>query len=125
MLVGGYAVNYHGYIRATVDIDIWIEVSDETATQMEMVIKAFGFGEDALDKALFLNPKQLIQMGEPPFRIDIMMEKPGVRFSECYAARVVTIWDDVEVSVIAKEHLILNKTATGRLKDLADLENLP
>jgi hypothetical protein len=125
LLIGGYAVAYHGYPRATADMDIWIALHPQNAKKVVAALKAFGFDLPELSPALFLEEGQIIRMGVPPLRIEIATSISGVRFEECYAARVIAILDEVEVNLISLPHLKVNKKAAGRHKDLDDLENLP
>lgn len=125
LLVGGYAVGYHGYPRATVDMDIWIGRSPETAEKMVRVLREFGFDVPNLSADLFLREDQIVRMGVPPIRLEIFTAIPGVDFASCYSSRVQTEIDGVPVQVISLTHLKANKRASGRSKDLADLENLP
>jgi hypothetical protein len=124
LLIGGYAVAYHGYPRATADMDIWIALHPQNAEKV-VALKAFGFDLPELSAALFLKEGQIIRMGVPPLRIEIATSISGVCFEECYAARVIDILDEVEVNLISLTHLKANKKAVGRYKDLNDLENLP
>lgn len=125
LLVGGYAVGYHGYPRATADMDIWVARTPQNAAKLVTVLKEFGFNVPELSPQLFLKENQVIRMGVPPFRIEIVTSASGVTFEECYAARVQAVIDDVEVNIISLEHLKANKKAAGRYKDLDDLEHLP
>ena len=125
LLIGGYAVAYHGYPRATADMDVWIALHPQNAEKVVAALKAFGFDLPELSPALFLKEGQIIRMGVPPLRIEIATSISGVRFDECYSARVIDILDEVEVNVISLPHLKVNKKAAGRHKDLDDLENLP
>ncbi len=125
LLIGGYAVGYHGYPRPTGDIDIWIAVHPQNAKKLVTALKAFGFDVPELSEALFLKEEQIVRMGIPPLRIDITTKISGVDFDECFAQRIVDQLDGIEVSVISLKHLRANKKASGRLKDLNDLENLP
>ncbi len=125
LLIGGYAVAYHGYPRATADMDIWIALHPQNAEKVVAALKAFGFDLPELSPALFLKEGQIIHMGVPPLRIEIATSISGVHFEECYAARVIAILDEVEVNLISLPHLKVNKKAAGRHKDLDDLENLP
>jgi hypothetical protein len=125
LVIGGYAVAYHGYPRATADIDIWIAVHPQNAARVVSALKAFGFNFPELSAELFLKVGQIIRLGVPPVRIEIATGISGVNFAECYAARVVDVLDDVEVNLISLAHLKANKKAAGRYKDLDDLENLP
>jgi len=125
LLIGGYAVGYHGYVRATVDMDIWVAIHPDNAERIVSVLKEFGFDLPELSPQLFLKEKQIIRMGIPPLRLEIATSISGVEFDGCYEARVVEELDGVEVDLIDLKHLKLNKKASGRLKDLSDLENLP
>ena len=125
LLVGGYAVGYHGYPRATVDMDIWIGRGAATAEKMVAVLREFGFDVPNLSADLFLKDDQIVRMGVPPIRLEIFTSIPGVRFENCYPARIVGEIDGTTVSLINLQDLKTNKKASGRNKDLADLENLP
>jgi hypothetical protein len=105
-------------------MDIWIALHPQNAEKV-VAIKAFGFDLPELSAALFLKEGQIIRMGVPPLRIEIATSISGVCFEECYAARVIDILDEVEVNLISLTHLIANKKAASRYKDLNDLENLP
>ncbi len=124
LLVGGYAVGYHGYPRATVDMDIWIAINKNNAQKMITVIKEFGFDVLDLSVELFLEQKRVIRMGVPPIRIEILTDIDGVEFNQCYRKKTVDEIDGVNVCIIDYENLKKNKKASGRLKDLADLEFL-
>ena len=125
LLIGGYAVGYHGYPRATADMDIWVAVNPENADKIVVALKEFGFAVPGLSAGLFLRQNQIIRMGVPPMRIELTTTISGVDFEECYAARVVAELDGVKVNLIDLKHLKINKKASGRYKDLNDLENLP
>jgi hypothetical protein len=125
LLIGGYAVGYHGYARATEDMDIWVAIHPENAERLVAVLKTFGFDLPELKPELFLKEKQIIRMGVPPLKLEISTFISGVEFDECYQARVLDELDGVEVNLINLEHLKKNKKASGRPKDLADLEKLP
>jgi predicted nucleotidyltransferase len=125
LLIGGYAVAYHGYPRATADIDIWIAIHPSNAQKTVLVLKDFGFDLPQVTAELFLKEKQIIRMGSPPVRIEIATSISGVDFLECWSARIVDVLDGVEVNIIDLKHLKINKQAAGRHKDLDDLENLP
>ena len=125
LLIGGYAVGYHGYARATEDMDIWVAIHPDNAQKIVTVLKVFGFDLPELKPELFLREKQIIRMGIPPVKLEIGTSISGVDFDECYQARVVDELDGVEVNLIDLENLKKNKKASGRLKDLADLEKLP
>src|SRR5687767_10459687 len=125
LLIGAYAVGYHGYPRATQDLDIWIASTLENATRIVSVLKEFGFGTTELTTDLLLRPNNIVRMGEEPMRIEILNWASGVDFDDCYRERIIDTLDGVEVSLIGLNHLKINKRASGRLKDLADLEELP
>ncbi len=125
LLVGGYAVAYHGYPRATADIDVWVATHPDNARKIVAALRAFGFDLPELTPTLFESPGQIIRLGRPPVRIEIATSISGVEFAECYKARVVDNLDGVHVNVLALRDLKLNKKAAGRHKDLEDLENLP
>lgn len=124
LVVGGYAVALHGYPRYTKDLDIWIESSPENAQALVLALTQFGMASLGLTEADFLDPEQVVQIGYPPNRIDIISTVSGLEFTSCYAQRVKTILDGVEINFIDLENLRKNKKASGRLQDLADLENL-
>jgi predicted nucleotidyltransferase len=124
LLIGGYAVSYHGYIRATGDMDIWIAIHPDNAHKMVAVLKTFGFDHPDLSDDLFLHENKILRMGVPPVRLEITTSISGVEFDECYQARVVDELDGVEVNLIDLENLKKNKKASGRLKDLTDFKKL-
>ena len=125
LLIGGWAVGYHGYPRSTDDLDVWIAISPANAERIVRVLSDFGFAVPELSTALFLQPDQIVRMGFEPVRIEVMTSISGVQFDECYRERLETTLDNEPVSLINLRHLRLNKKASGRLKDLSDLENLP
>lgn len=125
LLVGGFAVGYHGYPRATGDMDIWIATSPENADKVVRVLKAFGFNVPELNAALFMKKRQVIRMGTPPIRIEVLTDISGVSFKECYENRITDVVDEISVNIISLEHLRKNKKASGRMKDINDLEQLP
>lgn len=124
LIVGGYAVALHGHPRYTKDIDIWIEMSRANAANVMRALEQFGFASLGLQETDFLVPGQVIQLGQPPSRIDLLCTVSGVDFAACYESRVVVEIDDVLVSFIDLENLKKNKLASGRHQDLADIENL-
>jgi hypothetical protein len=125
LLIGGYAVGYHGYPRATNDIDIWIAIDEENAERVVKALLEFGFDLPELSPELFLRKNQIVRMGAPPIQIEINTGISGVEFQECYPERVTDKLDDIWVHIISLQHLKKNKQASGRHKDLNDLENLP
>ncbi len=125
LLIGSYAVGYHGYPRATNDMDIWIAIGPDNANRVTTVLREFGFDLPELVPTLFLEKDRIVRMGNPPMRIEITTGISGVEFEECYTNRVTDTVDGVSVNIIDLVHLKINKKAAGRFKDLADLENLP
>jgi hypothetical protein len=125
LLIGGYAVGYHGFPRATADMDIWVATNETNAGNIIAALEAFGFGGTGMTPDLFLGPDKITQMGNPPLRIEILTTISGLEFAEAYAMRVVDVVDGVPVSFISADHLKINKRASGRPKDLGDLDNLP
>lgn len=124
LVVGGYAVALHGHPRYTKDLDIWIESGPENADQLIAALQQFGFGSLGLEPTDFQVPDQIVQLGYPPNRIDILTTLPGVDFAGCYALKVEVKIDGVLVHFIDRANLKANKLASGRSQDLADLENL-
>ncbi len=124
LIIGGYAVAFHGHPRYTKDLDVWIELSQENGDNLVKAIAQFGFGSLGLTSEDFLEPDQIIQLGYPPNRIDILNTLKGVTFEECYKARVETTFEGIDINFIDLDNLRKNKQATGRLQDLADLEKL-
>jgi hypothetical protein len=125
LLIGGYAVAYYGYARATEDMDIWIAINSDNAQKMVTVLKEFGFEQSVLTPDLFLQSPKIIRLGLPPVRLEITTSISGVEFSKCYSDRVIDELDGVQISFIDLHNLKKNKKASGRPKDLADLEQLP
>lgn len=125
LLIGGYAVGYYGYPRPTGDMDIWIKISEENAEKILKSLQEFGFTTPELTKELFLKDKQIVRMGVPPFRLEVSTYIDGVDFDECFAEKEIVKFDEVSVNLISLKQLKINKKASGRYKDLNDLENLP
>jgi hypothetical protein len=124
LVVGGYAVAFHGYPRFTKDLDIWISTDIENAGSMLSVLKDFGFGSLKITKDDFTKPDRIIQLGYPPNRIDIITTAEGLEFKDCYPSRIVTEIEGLNINFINLANLKINKRTTGRYQDLADLENL-
>ena len=124
LLIGGYAVGYHGYPRATEDMDIWVAIHPDNAQKLVSAMRAFGLQDPNLTPELFLQKPKIIRLGFPPMRLEISTSISGVKFDECYRTRIVDEFDGVEVNLIDFEHLLKNKKASGRPKDIADFEKL-
>ena len=123
-MAGGYAVALHGHPRYTKDIDVWLWLNEQNAAQMMKALEQFGFGSIGLKAEDFIEPDQIIQLGYPPARIDMLTTLPGVDFEECYPSRVEVEIEGMKMNFIDLESLRKNKRASGRAQDLADLENL-
>ena len=124
LVIGGYAVAFHGHPRYTKDMDVWIAMDAENAANMVKALDQFGFASLGLQAADFLTRDQIIQLGYPPNRIDVITTATGVDFETCYAARVQADVNGLLVNFIDLESLKRNKRSAGRHQDLADVENL-
>ena len=124
LIVGGYAVAYHGYPRATGDIDVFVEASRENACKLIAVLASFGFASLGLTSQDFLEPGTIVQLGYPPNRIDLVTTISGVTFAEAWERRVCHETGGLTMVFVDKETLKANKAAAGRPKDLADLDAL-
>lgn len=124
LIVGGYAVGFHGYPRYTKDLDIWILVSNENAENIINALNKFGFNDVGLKKEDFLKTDEFVQLGYPPNRIDLVMSCSGIDFQTCYKSRIQVVIDGININFIDIDNLKKNKKATGRKQDLADLDNL-
>jgi hypothetical protein len=124
MIVGAYALAYHGAPRFTGDIDIFVKPSIENAERILLALADFGFGSLNLKKEDFQNPDSVVQLGVPPVRIDIITSLTGVTWEEADQGKVEGLYGDESVHFLGKEQYIANKRAIGRKKDLADLEAL-
>ena|SRR5438093_7127391 len=124
LLVGGYAVGYYGYPRATADMDVWVAISTENANRVVAALREFGFRPDAVPPVLFLTENRVVRLGVPPLRLEIITTISGVTFAECYPQRTRAVLSGVDVPLISLHHLKINKAASGRPKDLDDLHHL-
>ncbi len=124
LLVGAYALAFHGVPRFTGDIDVYVRRDAENARKIVAAIDDFGFGSLGLTAADFEKREHVIQLGVPPVRIDLLTSLTGVSWEDAYAGRAEGMYGDVPVSYLGRRELVANKRATGRLKDLADLEAL-
>lgn len=125
LLVGGYAVAIHGYPRATADIGVWVARREANARRMVAALREFGFDVPTLTEDLFVEPDRIVSMGVAPMRIELLTDIDGVEFEPCRERAVVVEIDWTNVPVIGLDDLKVNKRASGRAKDLADLEQLP
>jgi hypothetical protein len=126
LLVGGYAVAHHGYPRATKDIDIWIEPTQANAPQVLVALSRFGAPIAALGLSVadFASPGQVVQLGVPPLRIDILTTIDGVSFESAWSTRDHFQLGDYEIPIIDRAHLLANKRSCGRPQDLVDADAL-
>lgn len=124
LLVGGYAVGFHGYGRSTNDIDIFVANDQINAERLVNALAEFGFGGNDLSPELFTSKDSLVVMGVEPLAVDILNYLTGVDFEAAYKNRKLVKCEDIEVSLIAFDDLIENKKKTGRYKDLSDVEYL-
>ena len=124
LVVGGYAVGVHGHPRYTGDLDIWINPTLENAENVIQCINEFGFGAFGLQSTDFTKIGNLVQLGYPPVRIDLLTEIDGVLFNECFKNKIEVEISNIKVFFIGYSDLIQNKKMTGRYKDLDDIEQL-
>ena len=124
LIVGGYALAFHGAPRFTGDIDIFIRPDPENAKKVLQSLNEFGFQFPNLNLEDFYTPEQVVQLGVPPVRIDLLTSISGVTWSEANASKIPGEYGNIDVNYIGKNELVQNKQATARKKDLADLEAL-
>jgi hypothetical protein len=124
MIVGGYALAFHGAPRFTGDLDVYIKPDHENAQRIVTALDAFGFASLGLKETDFEQPDQVVQLGVSPVRIDLITSITGVSWDEAVAGRVPSTYGDVAIFYIGREQFVSNKRATGRKRDLADLEAL-
>jgi hypothetical protein len=126
LVVGGYAMAVYGRPRQTGDLDIWLKRSHENAERVMAALQDFGFGGLGLSAHDFEQPDQVVQLGYPPFRIDLLTDIDGVTFEAAWPARFEYQLDSgLRIPFIGLETLKENKRASGRPRDIDDLENLP
>jgi hypothetical protein len=124
LIVGGYAVAHHGYVRATGDLDFWVRRTPENADCVLRALAAFGAPAGLVTRDDLLNPDIVAQIGVEPNRIDILSDIDGVEFDDAYPSRIVARVDDVEIPFVGLQHLLQNKRATGRPEDATDADRL-
>ncbi|HEX5020193.1 MAG TPA: hypothetical protein VFX54_06025 [Candidatus Binatia bacterium] len=124
LIVGGYALAFHGAPRFTGDLDILIKPDHENASRIVAALDAFGFASLGLTESDFEQPDQVIQLGVAPVRIDLITSITGVSWDEAFTGKIVSSYGAVPVHYIGRQQFVLNKRATGRKRDLADLEAL-
>jgi hypothetical protein len=126
IVVGAHALAAHGIPRATVDIDVWVDPDPENAQRVWKALTAFGaplenLGVTAAD---FSRPEIVAEFGLPPYRIDILTGVSGLTFDEGWEDRIEDVVEGVRVPILGRDSFVHNKRASGRMKDLADLEAL-
>jgi hypothetical protein len=124
LLIGGYAVAYHGYPRYTADMDIWINPNPNNLESLILALRKFGFKSQPFTVETFLGKEKIFQFGVPPTRIDLITFTPGVEFEECYPKADTIQIERMKIFVIDRESLVKNKRACGRPKDIVDVEEL-
>ncbi|MBU1910417.1 MAG: hypothetical protein KJ726_10255 [Verrucomicrobia bacterium] len=124
LVIGGYAVAYHGFPRYTRDLDLWIGRAPENIAGLLKALEDFGFSSLGLTAVDFQNPDTVVQLGHPPHRIDLLCGVGGLDFAEAYARRENIVLDGIPVAFIHRQDLVTTKRAAGRHQDLADVENL-
>ncbi len=124
LIVGGYAVGFHGHPRYTKDLDVWVGTDHDNAVLLVKALDDFGMASLGLQPADFETPDTFVQLGNEPNRIDIITTLVGVEFDKCFAGRVDVRDGELQFRFIDVESLKQNKKASGRLKDLADVESL-
>ena len=124
VIVGGYAMAFYGYPRFTGDIDFFVKPDRNNAKKIVSVLSDFGFSSLDISEDDFVLPGQVIQLGFPPIRIDIVTSISGVSWQEAFAGREQTNLDDLICPFIGRNEFIQNKKAIGRHKDISDIESL-
>ena len=122
IVVDAHALAAHGHVRATKDMDVWVRPSRENAPRVLRALASFGAPLQDLSEQDLAGPGLIFQIGVPPVRIDIITSIDGVDFAAAWPDRVEANLGGISVPVLSRQHLIVNKKATGRLQDLADVE---
>jgi len=122
LLVGSYALAFHGHPRATKDMDVWVEPTPENAVKVIRALAAFGAPTESVSAEDFADSQTVFQIGVPPRRVDLLCSIEPVAFDEAWAARETLHLDDLDVPVISAQALLANKEASDRLQDQADAE---
>lgn len=127
VLVGGYSVIYYGFPRTTGDLDVFVEVSTDNYQRIAKAFETFGMPVFDMTETNFLFNKEMnvFSFGRPPVSIEILKEISGLSFDEVYAKAIDSEIESIPMKIINLNHLKENKKASGRPKDLNDLENLP
>jgi hypothetical protein len=124
LLIGGYAVALYGYVRPTKDMDVWVSVAPENLDRLIHALTKFGFAPGSIPRTVFTGPQTVFRMGFPPNRLEILTSISGISFADAFPRRVLLNIDGIDVPVISYEDLKRNKSASDRLSDRADVEQL-
>lgn len=124
LVVGGYAMAFHGRPRHTGDLDIWVRPNTGNAARLMDCLRQFGFGSLGLDSHDFVEENQVVQLGYPPFRIDLITGIDGVDFDAAWPNREIVTHDGLPINFFGLADLKANKRASGRPRDLGDLEKI-
>jgi len=124
VIVGGYAVAFHGYIRTTNDMDIFFRNASENINNIENALIDFGFTKGSFNLDEFYDPGSIIRMGIPPVRIEMINTISGLTFDQVWKNKVSGNYGDIQIFYIGFNELIKNKKASGRPKDLLDIDEL-
>jgi len=124
MIVGGYAVAFHGYPRFTKDLDIFYRISNDNIARLSAALVEFGFTPQDIESAKLSEPGDLVAFGFPPARVDLLNQIDGVTFNDAESSVVMTEIDGLKVRFIGRDHLLQNKMSTSHLQDKLDVEKL-
>jgi hypothetical protein len=124
LIVGAYALAHHGRPRATGDLDVWVDATPTNAPRVILALTGFGAPMADITQGDFARPGVVFQIGVPPGRIDILTELTGLTFAEAWPDRESGLFDDLKVDFLGRDAFLRNKRATGRAKDLGDIEGL-
>ena len=124
LVVGGYAVGFHGFPRYTGDLDVFVAISESNAQKLVHVLTEFGFSDIGLKAQDFLDPEIIVEIGREPMKIQVLTGIDGVAFESCYVRKVEFTDEGLSIPFISLDDLIANKAATPRAKDKIDLEEL-
>ena len=122
LLVGGWAVGVYGNPRATKDIDFLVAIDNDNINNLQKAL--YKFGVPTFDNKILAEIGNVFRIGRSPVQIDIINKASGINFEECYQRRNIISVENIEISIISKEDLIINKKASGRNRDLADIDSL-
>jgi len=124
LIVGGYALALHGAPRFTQDLDLYVRPSRENAERVIALLEEIGFARLGCTVEEFARPDTILQLGEPPIRVDLLTSIGGVSWEDAHAGRAMGDYGGVPVPFLGRKEFVANKRAIGRMKDMADLEAL-